>query len=181
MLAAAVLEDTCFFCCCRRAAPWSSLSLRPGRGPVSSSRDRHPQGQACDSLPFSAVCWCKNIVQPSTGRHFFLVTVVHEFGVLRRAPVSPAISHQSARLIAVLRVWGRRGQFLGVPYVPVSTADKVFLLADPHAELIFKMYSVGSYTPPSSRSTSPTSSVYRRCTSAHYPALSPARARDPDS
>ena len=53
LLAAAVLEDTNLFCCCRLAAPWRSLSSGPRRCPSSSSRDRHPQ--ACDSLSFSAV------------------------------------------------------------------------------------------------------------------------------
>ena len=47
--------------------------------------------------------------------------------------------------MAVLRVRSRRGQLQVVPCVLISTAGKVFWLAESQAELMLKMHSMGTY------------------------------------
>ena len=67
-------------------------------------------------------------------------------GSLSLVPVFAAASAGSPASMAVLRVRRRHGQLLVVSCAPVSTADKVFSLAESHAELILKRYSMGSYS-----------------------------------
>ena len=99
-------------------------------------------------------------------------------------PLPPDVSYSLLLLRVLLyRVFGRRGQLLGVPCAPVSTAGKVFSLAESHAELILKMHSMGSYCTVLRRLQDRHHRHLRsrRCASAHSPALSTPRARSPDS
>ena len=65
---------------------------------------------------------------------------------MRLVPVSAAANPGSADFMAVLRVRRRRGQLQVVPCVLISTAGKVFWLAESQAELMLKMCSKSSYS-----------------------------------
>ena len=81
---------------------------------------------------------CQNSARPSACGHFFFVTMVVELDVLRGVPVPTASSCGSVVLMDGIRVRSRRGQLQVVPCVLVSTAGKVFWLAESQAELMLK-------------------------------------------
>ena len=88
---------------------------------------------------------CQNSARPSAAQHFFFVSTVVELDVLRGVPVPTASSCGSVVLMDGIRVRRRRGQLLVVPCANISTAGKVFSLAESQAELMLKICSKSSY------------------------------------
>ena len=67
-------------------------------------------------------------------------------GSLSLVPVSTAVSAGSTASMAVLRVRRRRGQLQVGPCVLISTAGKVFSLAESQAELMLKIFLMSTYS-----------------------------------
>ena len=72
--------------------------------------------------------------------------MVVELDVSRGVPVPATISRASVVLMDGIHVRRRRGQLQVVPCANISTAGKVFSLAESQAELILKMYSMSTYS-----------------------------------
>ena len=66
-------------------------------------------------------------------------------GSLSLVPVSTAVSAGSTASMAVPCTSRRRGQLQVEPCANISTEVKVVWLAEAHAKLIFKLYSMSSY------------------------------------
>ena len=72
--------------------------------------------------------------------------MVVELDVSRGVPVPATISRASVVLMDGIHVRRRRGQLQVVPCANISTAGKVFSLAESQAELMLKIFFMSTYS-----------------------------------